>query len=232
MRWAQVFVGAVDKSTVVTGDKNGNTTCDDDEPNCYYKPTSFTTAGRQTLGTADEYVDFSSIAAPNDAKNISNIRILNDLEATLTGDSDKDESCSESETKAGCRQAGVLEPITISGNTYNVIGTNYIRVSDHAWLKDASTGKETYDRTADVTSALVFNHNIPAQGQAVYYVAVWLTETGYNQSLGATEVVGNETKPIASTATTFFQGNVTFISAQGSEVSATFANHARVPSVG
>jgi hypothetical protein len=56
-----------------------------------------------------------------------------------------------------------------------------------------------------------------------YYIVVWLHENGKNQTPGAT--VGEATNP---DALNFFRGNVTFVSAQGSEVSATFNGYSRV----
>lgn len=109
---------------------------------------------------------------------------------------------------------------TISGNSYDTIGKNYIRVSDHAW---ATSGDESYDRNNDITSALVFNHNIAAYSEATYYIVVWLSETGTNQTAGTGTNVDAD-------GLSFFSGNVTFVSAQGSEVSATFSSYSRVPS--
>ena len=48
----------------------------------------------------------------------------------------------------------------------------------------------------------------------VYYIVVWLTETGSNQTAGVDGA--------AASAEGFFTGKATFISAQGSEVTATF----------
>jgi len=124
---------------------------------------------------------------------------------------------------------GVTTKATIAGSEYDIINTNYIRTSDH---NNSSTD---YTRTADVTSALMFNEflspsdgaaNNPAGGSSasytdsqVYYIVVWLSETGTNQTITqAADRVG------------FFNGVVKFISAQGSEVTATFTDYTRVPS--
>ena len=108
----------------------------------------------------------------------------------------------------------------ISGNEYDIINRNYIRISNHG---AEATG---YDRTADVTSALVFNQYLDAAGgtapTATYYFVVWLSETGTNQTAGA--------EGASETALSFFTGNVAFNSAQGSEVTATFNGYAAVPS--
>lgn len=113
----------------------------------------------------------------------------------------------------------------IQGNSYDIIDRNYIRISDH-------NPAETYDRTDDVTSALVFNQYLDAatgtKPSATYYIVVWLSETGYNQTAGAEGVTtGGEG---GTSALKFFAGNVTFNSAQGSEVTATFNGYAAVPS--
>ncbi|MCI6266551.1 MAG: hypothetical protein MR598_06895 [Erysipelotrichaceae bacterium] len=116
--------------------------------------------------------------------------------------------------------ASVTAKGNISGNEYDIINRNYIRISNHA---AEATG---YDRTADVTSALVFNQYLDAAGgtapTATYYFVVWLSETGTNQTAGA--------EGAAESALSFFTGNVAFNSAQGSEVTATFNGYAAVPS--
>lgn len=127
-------------------------------------------------------------------------------------------------------KADVVGTAVINGNSYEVINTNYIRVSDHA------VGSTTYDRATDTTSALVYDQYLDANDNngtnntgtssssytdaQVYYIVVWLSENGHNQTAGATGA--------ATTSTDFYQGNVTFISAQGSEVTATFSGHTRV----
>ena len=136
----------------------------------------------------------------------------------------------------------VVSDGTISGNTYDIIDTNYIRISDH------SATASGYTRTADVTSALVFNQFIaPKQNTdkadttsqdsgetlpdaQVYYIVVWLSETGTNQTAGATTDGTNAIPGVPSKddALNFFYGTVTFLSAQGSEVTATFSNYAAV----
>ena len=178
----------------------------------------YTTAGDQVLGTSDEKVTFTAIGA-----------------AAETGDDTPETKAAKAHNTANIRDSfttyadsdgnkGVLSSLSIAGTSYNVIGTNYIRVSNHNWTADA-TGKQSYTRENDVTSALVFNHSIAAGSSADYYVVVWLSETGTNQTAGAT--VGEVTNP---GALEFFDGNVTFISAQGSEVSATFSGYSRVDS--
>lgn len=126
----------------------------------------------------------------------------------------------------------------INGNPYAVIKQNYIRVSDHL------ANDNTYTRTEDITSALVYsqyldaNDNVagnnsgsssaPASGGTSYtdaqvlYIVVWLSETGTNQTANSTGAGAS------TTVNNFYRGTVTFISAQGSEVTATFADHVRV----
>ena len=120
---------------------------------------------------------------------------------------------------------GVLGNATIANTSYKVINTNYIRLSNHVWGKSG----QTYNRKDDVTSALIFNHNIAPQGTGEYYIVVWLSETGTNQTADASIGTG-ENAPKNPSADSFFNGNVTFVSAQGSEVSATFSGYAKVPS--
>lgn len=123
---------------------------------------------------------------------------------------------------------GITTKAMIAGSEYDVINTNYIRISDH------NTSSTNYTRTADVTSALMFNEFLspkdgttnPTGGSSatytdsqVYYIVVWLSETGTNQTItDAEDRVG------------FFNGVVKFISAQGSEVTATFTDYTSVPS--
>ena len=109
------------------------------------------------------------------------------------------------------------------------ISTNcldFIRLSNH----DLTT---TYDQTRDITSALVYNEYLSAKNDTanpeggssatytdsqVYYIVVWLLETGADQT-ATTTGAGTPTK----SGLGFFSGNVTFNSAQGSEVTATFS---------
>lgn len=126
--------------------------------------------------------------------------------------------------------SGVTGQGTISGNTYDIIKTNYIRVSKHSGTK--------YTQSDDVTSALVYNQFLsPNDSNAgnntgdsssaytdsqVYYIVVWLSETGTNQTAGS----GGANVP--ATTANFFQGTVIFNSAQGSEVTATFQGYTTV----
>ena len=122
------------------------------------------------------------------------------------------------------KTAGVTAKGAISGNPYDIINMNYIRISDHA-------AGASYDRTADVTSALVFNQYLDAAGNTAdeqeFYIVVWLSETGTDQTVGS-GLANVPTKE--ETGLGFFSGNVTFNSAQGSEVTATFSGYTAVPS--
>lgn len=190
MRWAQIFCSAETSNLV----------------------TSCTTAGKTTIRSTNE-IAF----------------------AALGGTSVKTEGLNKGEIKTAradvtYAQTDTTNAATIQGNKYEVIKQNYIRVSDHV------AGNYSYKRAADTTSALVYNQYLEANdGNAgnnsgtssttfkdaqVYYIVVWLSENGHNQTQGATDA--------SETLENFFQGNVTFISAQGSEVTATFSGHTRV----
>lgn len=133
----------------------------------------------------------------------------------------------------------------IQGNEYDIINTNYIRISKHT-----ATG---YTQTDDVTSALVYNQYLEANDKdannngdgdstdsnptttgtqaytdvQVYYIVVWLSETGYNQTANVPAGT-NTTTGASTTVNNFFQGTVVFNSAQGSEVTATFSGYTSV----
>lgn len=200
MRWAQVFCKGTD---------NLLTEC----------TTSGVTTTGATAPTAAE--DNDKIGLTNQT-NWSAIQLGKDAD---TG-SDKGKNTAQIVATGG----DVTVSGEIQGNTYDIINKNYIRISDHA---EAATG---YNRNTDVTSALVFNQFIAAKtgtteittstdsqetytDAQVFYIVVWLSETGTNQT------VSTDAELVA-----YFRGKVTFISSQGSEVTATFANHARVPS--
>ena len=117
---------------------------------------------------------------------------------------------------------------TISGNSYDVINTNYIRVSKHSG--------SNYSQKDDVTSALVYNQYLPSNDNTnndtgdsnstyvdsqVYYIAVWISENGNNQTIGSkgTNVPDNPED--------IFSGTVTFNSSEGSKVTATFGGYSQ-----
>lgn len=111
---------------------------------------------------------------------------------------------------------GTTAKYTYSGNQYDFININYMRKSGHA---DGS-----YTRTNDLNSALVFNQRLEpstdaTNSKANLYFVVWLSETGTNQNPAADSTEG----------TNFFNGVVSFNSAAGGEVSATFQGLTRRP---
>ena len=126
--------------------------------------------------------------------------------------------------------ASATKSATIQGNAHTIINKNYIRVSKHT-----GTG---YVQLSDVTSALVYNQFLSPKDAStandtgdssktytdaqVYYIVVWLSETGTNQTAGS----GVTNTP--ATTDNFFQGTVTFISAQGSEVTSRFGDYVAV----
>ncbi len=166
----------------------------------------YSTTGTQVLGTADsEKVSFTTALG-----GLSSVHATSDIKTTFDDATDT--------TAKGTA--------TIAGNTYDIIGKNYIRVSNHAW-STTEGAVESYDRNRDITSALIFNHSIAPKGVVKYYFVVWLSETGKDQTAGSTEKGGT----IANhDAASFFSGQVAFVSAQGSEVSATFSGLAKVQS--
>ena len=165
----------------------------------------YSTTGTQVLGTASEKVSFTTALG-----GLSSVHATSDIKTTFEDNTDK--------TAKGTT--------TIAVNTYDIIGKNYIRVSNHAW-STTEGAVESYDRNRDITSALIFNHSIAPQGEVKYYFVVWLSETGKDQTNGSTEKGGSIANP---DATSFFSGQVAFVSAQGSEVSATFSGLAKVQS--
>lgn len=220
MRWAQVFCNGTDNTL-----------------------TSCTTAGVTTTGatksTAGEDIGITTGGANNWAPiqllstgdtGAANTKGKNTAQIILTGESRAD--LTDITTKG-----------TIAGNDYDIINTNYIRISDH---NPSATG---YTRLADVTSALVFNQFIaPMTGASatviadstdstetltdaqVYYIVVWLSETGTNQTAGATGADSQPLDNVPASGNNFFNGTVSFISAQGSEVTATFSGYTAVQS--
>ena len=121
--------------------------------------------------------------------------------------------------------------VVISENRYDAVGHNFIRISEHDLTSGGliDTGVE-FTRANDLTSILVINQQIGAAGggsnTATYYFVVWLTENGYNQ----TATTESSNTLIATSTQNFFNGIVRFISAQGSEVTATFQGFTAVRS--
>lgn len=124
---------------------------------------------------------------------------------------------------------------TYNTNTYDYINKNFMRLSGHKKSGteelDAANEDNTYTRTGDKNSALVFNQRLEAKDatpgkEQVFYIVVWLSETGTNQTAGA-QAASATTANVE--ATNFFKGNVVFLSAAGGEVSATFNGTTRRP---
>lgn len=164
---------------------------------CTGDGTGCTTAGATTTG-ATGVSTFTSIAGTSDTEaNKHNTTNIKTAFADIVGDG------------------------TIKGNTYDIINKNFIRISTH-------TEGTSYDRNRDATSALVFNQYLDANGgttdEVTYYIIVWLSETGTNQTAGSDGDGAFENK----NGLDFFKGNVTFNSAQGSEVTATFSGYTAV----
>lgn len=196
MRWAQAFC---------TGETAG-------------KVTSCTTAGKTTV-RASTPVSFTALGGDGTKENGFNIEEILAIRSEIT------------------------QTASINGNDYEIIDTNYIRIST-----PHTVGTTSYTRTADTTSALVYSQYLDAQDNntsnnngdsndsnltttgvndaykdaQVYYIAVWLSENGHNQTIGS----GGTNVP--NQTTNFFQGSVTFNSAQGSEVTAAFTGYTAV----
>ncbi len=171
----------------------------------------YSTGGTQVLGTTDEKVDLDVIGNSSTTE-LGNQDAMSKKDIRTTFDANE--------------STGVATTKSIAGSSYQVIGKNYIRVSDHAW---GTEGNEKFDRTTDVTSALIYNNSISANGTSVYYFVVWLSENGKNQTAEAAESSSAPDTKNPS-AEKFFSGTVAFVSAQGSEVSATFSGYTRVTS--
>ena len=123
--------------------------------------------------------------------------------------------------------AGVVGTGTIQGNSYDIINKNYIRVSKH-------TGTN-YKQDTDVTSALVYNQFLSAndgddanndgdknstfKDAQVYYIVVWLSETGANQT---SKENGGTGEGAATNNAGFFSGSVTFNSSDGNQITSKF----------
>ena len=196
-----------------------------------------TTANKTTMRWAQVFcsAESSNLVTACTTAGDSTVRSTNKITfAALGGTGVKTDSLNKGEIKSARDDVVYAQDnanaAQIQGNKYEVIKQNYIRVSDHV------AGNYTYKRASDTTSALVYNQYLDAndgkggnnsgtssttfKDAQVYYIVVWLSENGHNQTQGATDA--------SAELSNFFQGNVTFISAQGSEVTATFSGHTRV----
>ncbi|MEE3342654.1 MAG: hypothetical protein VZS44_01020 [Bacilli bacterium] len=121
---------------------------------------------------------------------------------------------------------------SIGGNPYDAVNRNYIRISDHT-VTEGIVDPENFTRENDKTSMLIINQqlgpddNVAGSGYDIvkYYFVVWLSETGTDQTARADAGSLIPTEP-----DNFFNGIVKFISAQGSEVTATFSGYTAVNS--
>lgn len=177
--------------------------------------TTYSTAGTYTIG----------VDTAGDPVNVS---FANTLGNAAAAQYDATATTNTTDIKT----SGVTGSSTIAGSSYTTISQNYIRVSDHTVTE--GTISTAFTRASDITSTLVLSQQLQPAGDENerdsidYYFVVWLSETGTNQTAGA-EV----TSPTATTnpaAANFFKGTVAFISAQGSEVTATFTGYASVRS--
>lgn len=208
MRWAQVFA------------KTGN-------------DAGYTTAGVQPLAaTATEETSSTGGGAIN----------INSLDAPKTTTTDTQTSDNTGFNSDNIKTSNVTQTqVLIGGNPYDAVDTNFIRISDHP-INIVENGPNTintdtdFTRSDDETSMLVINQQLGPTGQTgasrTYYFVVWLTETGFNQTPGQS---ANVTSPSTTTVNNpasenFFNGIVRFISAQGSEVTATFSGYTAVRS--
>ena len=206
MRWAQVFCNGTDNQL-----------------------TSCTTVGKTTSRATGAAVDSNWAAIDLKESAVSATSGLNTAQIKSTF-------------------ADITGKGTYQGNQYDIINTNYIRVSDKVLTAPGDAAAQESFTRDDVTAALVFNQRIDPKGTGsgsvptatdsdsaksytdgqVYYIVVWLTETGKNQTAGQDGVTTGATEPTSGTQ--FFKGTVTFVSAQGSEVTATFSSYASVRS--
>lgn len=192
MRWAQVFCEENSSGTLTSCTTAGKTT------------TRSTTTGGNTAGIDTNWSALGSVTDANhDTAEIKDETQYSDV---------------------------VISTALIKTNPYDVIKTNYIRVSKNADAK--------YTQAGDITSALVYNQYLDPNDKnatnnsgdssgttytdsQIFYIVVWLSETGADQSIGA----GSGAH---ATGQNFFTGTVTFLSAQGSEVTGTFKDYLSV----
>ena len=179
----------------------------------FFKDSAYSTGGDQTLGTGAT-VTMTALDAKSDATGFNADNIKDATSEVVTA-----------------------KKVTIAGNDYDAVDKNFIRTSNHAITAGSEGNPPTIDlttdftRTNDATSMLVINQQLGAKGSgnvAEYYFVVWLSETGHNQTPEATATSPSETTNPA--ANNFFSGIVRFISAQGSEVTATFSGYTAVKS--
>ena len=192
----------------------------------YVTLSSKTETGKSTdLASAGTTMRWAQVFKSGNTYSTGGTTALNaDTEKTFANLDNKADATGMSKTKIYSTAGGYLNTVTdnaaFAGNSRQIISTNYIRTSKHA------SGK--YDRAKDMADALVYNQYLKPKGDttnknvSILYIVVWLHETGTNQTIDTT---GSSTA-----ANNFFSGTVTFNSAQGGEVSATFGGYTTVPS--
>lgn len=164
--------------------------------------------------TSDGGTTFTLAGTPTLANGATEINAFSDITTSGTGDIDLDSTFTLS------------KKYSYANNEYDYIDKNYMRTSGHKTTGqtslDTDNADNTYTRTGDINSALVFNQRLEAKDASGanqnIYVVVWLSETGTNQN--PTDEAG---------ANGFFKGKVVFLSAAGGEVSATFNGMTRRP---
>ena len=174
----------------------------------------YSTAGTQVLG-----------------KGSGESKSINSLDANKTDDTTGHNTTNIITTNTG----DVLADLTISGNTYKTVNKNFIRISDHEKASDTGLLSTNFVRSKDITSTLVLSQQLQPStdetySKATYYFVVWLSETGTNQNPNKDATTGDGA--VATQADNFFNGVVAFVSAQGSEVTATFSGYTAVASGG
>ena len=192
----------------------------------YVTLSSKTETGKSTdLASAGTTMRWAQVFKSGNTYSTGGTTALNaDTEKTFANLDNKADATGMSKTKIYSTAGGYLNTVTddaaFAGNSRQIISTNYIRTSKHV------SGK--YDRAKDMADALVYNQYLRPKGDttnknvSILYIVVWLHETGTNQTIDTT---GSSTA-----ANNFFSGTVTFNSAQGGEVSATFGGYTTVPS--
>ena len=193
----------------------------------YVTLSSKTETGKSTdLASAGTTMRWAQVFKSGNTYSTGGTTTLNaDSEKTINSLDNKSDLTGMSKNMIYASGDGYLNTVTdtanFAGNSRDIISTNYIRTSQHK-------PDSKYDRTSDLADALVYDQYLKStntqdgKNKSELYIVVWLHETGTNQTIDTT---GNQ-----EAAKNFFSGTVTFNSAQGGEVSATFSGYTTVPS--
>ena len=193
----------------------------------YVTLSSKTETGKSTdLASAGTTMRWAQVFKSGNTYSTGGTTTLNaDSEKTINSLDNKSDLTGMSKNMIYASGDGYLNTVTdtanFAGNSRDIISTNYIRTSQHK-------PDSKYDRTSDLADALVYDQYLKStntqdgKNKNELYIVVWLHETGTNQTIDTT---GNQ-----EAAKNFFSGTVTFNSAQGGEVSATFSGYTTVPS--